>query len=298
MEFKLLYDALFVGSFTTGNTTFSNRFLRHFQMICFESIDEENINRIFTHICEWVLMNIGIVSKNIRSMREKIVKASVWIFLEIKKTNNFKPIPSKSHYIFSLRDLSKLFGGLLKINVKSIGKEEDFLKIWLYESERVYEDRLISTEDVKAFKYILHTSFIDFFPGKGSMKLITQATPILFTINTLTGQYSEIKDVNDFKKSCEEVLREKSSAPALILFLDALQHILRIQRSLVSKNGHILLIGVGGSGRKSLSALATNMMGWVMMVFYLNIRSKHLILNRKIKELRKIEKKIHFLLLF
>ena len=42
----------------------------------------------------------------------------------------------------------------------------------------------------------------------------------------------------------------------LVLFTDALEHIVKIHRVITTEGGNCLLVGVGGSGRKSLTELS------------------------------------------
>lgn len=67
-------------------------------------------------------------------------------------------------------------------------------------------------------------------------------------------------DIHALQKIAENYLEEynsTSSAPMkLVLFLDAVEHLARICRVIRLPLGNALLLGVGGSGRQSLTRLA------------------------------------------
>lgn len=57
----------------------------------------------------------------------------------------------------------------------------------------------------------------------------------------------------------EEYNQTNTAELKLELFMDAMQHVCRISRILRQAPGNALLLGVGGSGRQSLTRLASHM---------------------------------------
>ena len=73
--------------------------------------------------------------------------------------------------------------------------------------------------------------------------------------------YCELNDLENVKKITYEKLEEfnnfnTSKRMNLVLFMNAIQHVIRIVRIITTTFGHALLVGVGGSGRKSLAILS------------------------------------------
>ena len=48
----------------------------------------------------------------------------------------------------------------------------------------------------------------------------------------------------------------------IVLFEQALSHIIKIARVITTPFGHSLCVGIGGSGRKSLASLASHIVGY------------------------------------
>lgn len=84
-------------------------------------------------------------------------------------------------------------------------------------------------------------------------------------IGTDTRIYEEIENMDTLKHVVEDYLNnhnmESKQPMPLVMFSDALEHVARIARILRQPQGNALLLGVGGSGRQSMTKLATYISG-------------------------------------
>uniref|UniRef100_A0A8I3RUY3 Dynein axonemal heavy chain 3 n=1 Tax=Canis lupus familiaris TaxID=9615 RepID=A0A8I3RUY3_CANLF len=246
-----------------GRNDITGRFTRHLNIVSINAFEDDILTKIFSSIF-WLLLDESAFLFLLR-YGKMLVQATMTIYKAA--VENFLPTPSKSHYVFNLRDFSRVIQGDV----------EKFIRLWIHEVYRVFYDRLIDHEDRQVFfnmvkettsscfkqtmeKVLIHLSptgkivddnirslfFGDFFKPESDPKI-----------------YDEITDLKQLTVVMEYYLEEFnniSKAPmSLVMFRFAIEHISRICRVLKQDKGHLLLVGIGGSGRQSASKLSTFM---------------------------------------
>jgi dynein heavy chain len=71
----------------------------------------------------------------------KLTAVTIDVWDKVKRS--LLPTPSRSHYTFNMRDVSKVFQGMCWCTRESLPKVEDLCKVWLHECGAVFKDRLV-----------------------------------------------------------------------------------------------------------------------------------------------------------
>lgn len=67
------------------------------------------------------------------------------------------PTPAKFHYIFNLRDLSRIWEGMLHIEATECTAQDAAIALWSHESTRVIADRFTDAEVRRLRMYAITT---------------------------------------------------------------------------------------------------------------------------------------------
>jgi dynein heavy chain len=271
--FRELVDIQFItamGPPGGGRTFITQRYMRHFNVLNFVPFSDQSLTRVFSTIVNWFLAN-GSYNEEVCGASESMVKATIDVYNTI--TANLRPTPAKSHYLFNLRDIAKVFQGVSQGCAVQITKNVDFCRIWAHECLRVFADRLINDDDRKWFTEMLAERVVTYFDGLSYHGDVCGHDPtdnseqaLLFGNYMVPGaampQYMFVDDFVKLNTNMVEYLEEFNSMSkkpmALVLFGNAIEHISRISRVISQPSGNALLVGVGGSGRKSLTTLSVS----------------------------------------
>lgn len=275
MDKRFLHDMTFVttmGPPSLGRNMITRRYLRHFFIMYTEAFSQSSLETIFESILDWYFLNVrGQLPNSIIGLKNPIIKATIRVYEEV--IANLLPTPSKSHYLYNLRDISRVFQGITKAQLRSFSDSNDFIKLWAHECTRVFMDRLTSKEDINLFQEnILKKVMAENLNKKWSS--LVKHEPLLWAdfIPTIypngdkkkppmTDIYCELTERENLQSYSEQLLeqynKEMDSQLNLVLFSNAIEHLVRIVRVIKTPNGHSFLVGVGGSGKRSLAKLST-----------------------------------------
>ncbi|KAB0795153.1 hypothetical protein PPYR_11992 [Photinus pyralis] len=257
----------------------SPRFLRHFSIFSINEFSDETMCKIYSNVLSLGWKNNGFPSDTVNIVQQ-LVNATIDIY---KASIHFLlPTPAKSHYVFTLRDFSRIIYGCAMLRKDSSDNKTIFPKVWAHEVLRVIHDRLIDGGDKhwlfnkikfsipNFFKEQFEKVFENFQNEDGtvteeSLQRLLFGTYLATDSSEDEVKYEEITNLEEFRTVAENCLEEYNSKHKnkmdVVLFQYALEHMSRMCRILAMPRGSALLVGISGSGRQSLTKLATIITG-------------------------------------
>jgi len=232
-----------------GNKELSQRFTRRFNMICISAPNRTMMQQIYEPL---LTEHMQQYTEGVKGMIQHLVNSTIDAYELISE--KLKPIPSKFHYIFTLRDVSKVVNGIMMTRSQNVGSGEILGRLWIHEMCRVFYDRLSTEEDKEwigktivqfATKYLKSTlEYKDIF-----------INPKIYWGYINNSIYDEINDKDKLKEQLRDYCVKAELQ--LVLFENAIEHIIKISRVIRQPKGYLILIGTGGLGKKALTRLSS-----------------------------------------
>uniref|UniRef100_A0A452FPX9 Dynein axonemal heavy chain 12 n=1 Tax=Capra hircus TaxID=9925 RepID=A0A452FPX9_CAPHI len=260
-----------------GRNPVTPRFIRHFNICTINSFSDETMVRIFSSIVAFYLRTRDFPPEYFL-VGNQIVSGTMEIYKQ--SMENLLPTPTKSHYTFNLRDFSRVIQGCLLIERDAVEGKHTMIRLFVHEVLRVFYDRLINDSDrfwlFTLTKNVVKDHFKESFDSvfshlrKGNAPISEEELRNLMFGDYLNPDlegddrvYIEIPNIHHFSDVVDQCLDEYNQTHKtrmnLVIFRYVLEHLSRICRILKQSGGNALLVGLGGSGRQSLTRLATSM---------------------------------------
>lgn len=284
LTLKTVDDCQYIAALnpTAGSFSVNPRLQRHFTCFAIGMPTATSLLTIYQTFLDGHLTSQGF-SSSVLSISSTLIKGALAVHKEVSET--FRKTAANFHYEFNIRHLANVFQGLLVATAVTFKDPEKFVVLWLHESERVYGDRLVDYDDLDKFKKIMQNQAKKAFPQYNIARFYlsgggVKADPLVFchfADGTTRGgdelAYDQALNMGDLRTTLEtslEEYNEMNAAMNLVLFDDAVLHVARIIRIVKQTGGHALLVGVGGSGKQSLTKLAAHVCGFTVMQIVVN----------------------------
>uniref|UniRef100_T1J281 AAA+ ATPase domain-containing protein n=1 Tax=Strigamia maritima TaxID=126957 RepID=T1J281_STRMM len=263
----------------SGSNSIPSRLKRHFTIYNCTLPSDESIDRIFSVMaCGYYCGKRGFVGE-VRNVVRKLVPVTREL---LKKTKlQMLPTPANFHYVFNLRDLSRIWQGMLGTLSSVIDTENLVIALWKHECTRVLSDRFTHLENCVWFDNTVLEVVHEYLGNKFKDMASTPHYFVDFLRDAPepTGEENEDQEQEQPKvyepiesfEALEERLKMyliqynemiRGNGLDLVFFKDAMIHLVRVSRIIRTAGGNALLVGVGGSGKQSLTKIASFIAGY------------------------------------
>ncbi|XP_043933259.1 dynein axonemal heavy chain 2 [Protopterus annectens] len=241
-----------------GRTVISGRLQSRFNLINMTFPTESQIKRIFGTMINQKLQDF---EEEVKPIGDVVTQATIEVYNAV--VQKFLPTPAKIHYLFNLRDISKVFQGMLRAHKDFHDTRQSITRLWIHECFRVFSDRLVDSHDKEALIGTLSEKLGPLFNVTFHSICPNKQPPLFGDFMNESRVYEDLTDFKVLKTFMENQLEDYNMTPGavpmhLVLFRDAIEHVARVVRVIRQPRGNMMLVGIGGSGRQSLTLLASS----------------------------------------
>jgi dynein heavy chain len=140
LTIKYIKDMLYVAAMVPGRNDVDPRFIRLYNTFCITFPPEESIKRIYSTILERFFDSGAFHSSLKGAFSSSVSSTTMEIFNAI--VEKLPPTPAKFHYIFNLRDLSRITEGVMMATPDKFPESKCVVRLLRNEILRVIFDRL------------------------------------------------------------------------------------------------------------------------------------------------------------
>ena len=139
------------------------------------------------------------------------------------------------------------------------------LKLWYHECQRVFQDRMGNKQNEDLFNKLVLESLKEHGGIMWKNENLIENTTMFGDYARLGGYghdrpYQEIPEQKTLSTLFDNYLKSYAMTAInpmkLVFFQDAINHVSRICRAIRMESGHLLLLGIGGMGKRSLTRFA------------------------------------------
>jgi dynein heavy chain, axonemal len=281
-DFTNIVDLQFIGAMGLpggGRNDIPSRLKRQFCIFNCNVPDDSSIDTIFRTIGEGHYNSKRGFITEVRKLVKKLIPITRLVWQATRE--KLLPTPAKFHYIFSLRDLSRIWQGMIGTLSTVILNEQLMISLWKNECTRVFADRFTTVNDCAWFTSEI-TKIAMRELGESYEKLL-EPSPVFVdfmrdapeptgeegeeTDMELPKVYEPVTDIDFLRERLKMFLVQfnemvRGVGMDLVFFPDAMLHLVKISRVIRHPRGNVMLVGVGGSGKQSLTKLASFIAGY------------------------------------
>mmetsp|Transcript_23934 Transcript_23934/g.36617 ORF Transcript_23934/g.36617 Transcript_23934/m.36617 type:complete len:445 (+) Transcript_23934:7216-8550(+) len=246
-------------SSTIGRHRISTRFTANVRICYMEYPTNDELTPVYAEFLKTILSNPQFAQGTMANSSKKLAQFLIDLYSNVKQKFS---VDDHRHYLFTPRDITCLIYSLLRYE---INEAQGLIETLIYESSRIFKDRLVDVDSKMRFDKILYTLL------KSHLRFSEQLKDTFFISKIVQGQQSLIPGLPslgrigkaDFHTMIDQAMRayEREYKTMNIHLIDEILDLIGyVERILSSPGSNLLLAGRSGTGRMQATQLISHIL--------------------------------------